>query len=192
MHSASWLNTGFVTRVPHVEQELFAPSLTCLSGVRAHVVKLYMSSRFWLRIVMTFTISALKWCSIRPICFVGYMFYSCYLYLFPYIGFRHDVHIKWCSLSGTFLGGCVCQQRVGIPMGTNCAILPDDLFINSIEAAFIHGLLKKNKRTLALSFNSLKYRINWEIYTVYIGAAWMLLHIYGKLTMRTLKSSLFS
>jgi hypothetical protein len=38
-------------------------------------------------------------------------------------------------------------------MGTNCAILPDDLFINSIEAAFIHGLLKKNKRTLALSFN---------------------------------------
>jgi hypothetical protein len=101
----SWLNTGFVTRVPHVEQELFAPSLTFLSGVRAHVVKLYMSSRFWLRIVMTFTISALKWCSIRPICFVGYMFYSCYLYLFPYIGFRHDVYIKWCSLSGTFLGG---------------------------------------------------------------------------------------
>jgi hypothetical protein len=80
-----------------VEQELFAPSLTFLSGVRAHVVKLYMSSRFWLRIVMTFTISALKWCSIRPICFVGYMFYSCYLYLFPYIGFRHDVHIKRCS-----------------------------------------------------------------------------------------------
>jgi hypothetical protein len=49
--------------------------------------------------------------------------------------------------------GRVCQQRVGIPMGTTYATLPDDLFINSIEAAYIHGLLKKNKRTLALSFN---------------------------------------
>jgi hypothetical protein len=39
---------------------------------------------------------------------------------------------------------------------------------------------------------ALKYRINWEIYTPYAGAAGMLLHINGKLTMGKLKSSLLS
>jgi hypothetical protein len=45
------------------------------------------------------------------------------------------------------------QQTFGIPMGTNCAPLLADLFHYSYEADFIHGLLKKNKKKLARSFN---------------------------------------
>ena len=50
-------------------------------------------------------------------------------------------------------GGHVFQQTVGIPMGTNCAPLHDNLFLYSYEADFIHGLLKKNEKKLARSFN---------------------------------------
>ena len=50
-------------------------------------------------------------------------------------------------------GGRVFQQTVGIPMGTNCAPLLADLFLYSHEADFIQGLLKKNKKKLARSFN---------------------------------------
>jgi hypothetical protein len=46
------------------------------------------------------------------------------------------------------------QQTVGIPMGTNCAPLLADLFLYSYEADFIQGLLKKNEKKLARSFNS--------------------------------------
>ena len=49
-------------------------------------------------------------------------------------------------------GGRVFQQTVGIPMGTNCALLAD-LFLYSYEADFIQGLLKKNEKKLAWSFN---------------------------------------
>jgi hypothetical protein len=49
-------------------------------------------------------------------------------------------------------GGRVFQQTVGIPMGTNCALLAD-LFLYSYEANFIQGLLKKNEKKLARSFN---------------------------------------
>jgi hypothetical protein len=46
------------------------------------------------------------------------------------------------------------QQTVGIPMGTNyCAPLLADLFLYSHEAEFIQGLLKKNGKKLARSFN---------------------------------------
>jgi hypothetical protein len=45
-------------------------------------------------------------------------------------------------------GGCIFQQIVGIPMGTNCAPLPVDLFLYSYEADFIQGLLKKNEKSL--------------------------------------------
>ena len=38
-------------------------------------------------------------------------------------------------------------------MGTNCAPLLTDLFLYSYEADFIHGLLKKNEKKLARSFN---------------------------------------
>ena len=50
-------------------------------------------------------------------------------------------------------GGRVFQQTVGIPMGTNCAPLLADLFLYSYEADFIQGLLKKNEKNLARSFN---------------------------------------
>ena len=40
--------------------------------------------------------------------------------------------------------GRVFQQTIGIPMGTNCALLLADLFIYSYKADFIQGLLKKN------------------------------------------------
>ena len=50
-------------------------------------------------------------------------------------------------------GGRVYQQTVGIPMGTNCAPLLADLFLYSYEAYFILGLLNKNEKMLARSFN---------------------------------------
>ena len=50
-------------------------------------------------------------------------------------------------------GGRVFQQTVGIPMGTNCGPLLADLFFYSYAADFIQGLLKKNEKKLARSFN---------------------------------------
>ena len=50
-------------------------------------------------------------------------------------------------------GGRVFQQTVGIPMGANCAPLLADLFLYSYEAELIQGLLKKNEKKLARSFN---------------------------------------
>ena len=49
-------------------------------------------------------------------------------------------------------GGRVFQQKVGIPMGTNCAPLLAELFLYSYEADFIQGLLKKNEKKLAFNF----------------------------------------
>jgi hypothetical protein len=51
------------------------------------------------------------------------------------------------------LGGRIFQQTAGIPLGTNCASLLADLFLYSYEADFIQGLLKKNEKNLARSFN---------------------------------------
>ena len=50
-------------------------------------------------------------------------------------------------------GGRVFQQTVDIPMGTNCAPLRADLFLYSYDADAIQGLLKKNEKELARSFN---------------------------------------
>jgi hypothetical protein len=44
-------------------------------------------------------------------------------------------------------------DRVDIPMDTNCTRLLTDLFLYSYEADFIQGLLKKNEKKLARSFN---------------------------------------
>ena len=46
-----------------------------------------------------------------------------------------------------------CFSTVCIPMGTNYAPLLADLFLYSYEADFIQGLLKKNEKKLAKSFN---------------------------------------
>ena len=53
----------------------------------------------------------------------------------------------WCLLDG------VLQHIVSIPMGTSCAPFLADLFLYSFEADFIQGLLKKNEKKLARSFN---------------------------------------
>ena len=45
------------------------------------------------------------------------------------------------------------QSYLCIPMGTNCAPLLGDLFLYSYEADFIQGLLRKNEKKLARSFN---------------------------------------
>jgi len=50
-------------------------------------------------------------------------------------------------------GGRVFQQTVGIPMGTNCAPPLVGLFLYSYDADCIPGLLKKNEKKLARSFN---------------------------------------
>jgi hypothetical protein len=50
-------------------------------------------------------------------------------------------------------GERVFQEKVGIHMGTNCAPLLADLFLNSYEADFIQVFLKKNERKLTRSFN---------------------------------------
>jgi hypothetical protein len=48
----------------------------------------------------------------------------------------------------------VFQQIVGIPMGTNCALLLSDLFLYSYNAEFIQKLLHEKNKPLALALNS--------------------------------------
>ena len=50
-------------------------------------------------------------------------------------------------------GGEIFQQRVGIPMGTNCAPLLADLFLYSYETEFLQELVKNKKIKEARSFN---------------------------------------
>ena len=50
-------------------------------------------------------------------------------------------------------GGRIFQQKVYIHMGTNCAPLLAYLFLYSYEEDFIKGLLQKNEKKLARSFN---------------------------------------
>ena len=50
-------------------------------------------------------------------------------------------------------GGNVFKKIVGIPMGTNCAPLPADIFLYSYEAEFIQSLFSTGKKKLASQFN---------------------------------------
>ena len=50
-------------------------------------------------------------------------------------------------------GGTIFQQRIGIPMGTNCAPLLADIFLYSYEAEFIQTLLSTGRKNLASQFN---------------------------------------
>ena len=50
-------------------------------------------------------------------------------------------------------GGTLFQQVVGIPMGTNCAPLVDDLFLYSYESEFLQKLIKDKKIHEARAFN---------------------------------------
>ena len=45
------------------------------------------------------------------------------------------------------------RQMVGIPMGTNCALLLDDLFLYSYENEVLDKLIKEANRKLARKFN---------------------------------------
>jgi hypothetical protein len=56
------------------------------------------------------------------------------------------INMLECLIDNIFVmfDGRVFQQTIGIPMGTNCALLLADLFIYSYKADFIQGLLKKN------------------------------------------------
>jgi hypothetical protein len=104
------------------------------------------------------------------------------------------------------IGGRVFQQTVAIHMGANCSPLLANLFLYSYEADVIQGLLKKNEKKLARSFNftfrcsddvfSLNnsrfcdfvdriYPIELEIKsTTYINRSASYLDLYPKLTMR--------
>ena len=50
--------------------------------------------------------------------------------------------------------GKVFQQTVGIPMGTNCALLLADIFLYSYEADFIQSSLLYGKETFSISVQS--------------------------------------
>jgi hypothetical protein len=50
-------------------------------------------------------------------------------------------------------GGRVYQQAVYSPMHINCASLLTDFLLYSYKADFLQGLLKKNEKKLARSFN---------------------------------------
>ena len=58
-----------------------------------------------------------------------------------------------CNIYDVF-GDPIFQQTVGIPMGTNCAQLLADLFLNSYEAEFFQKLVREKNKTLAVAFNS--------------------------------------
>ena len=69
-----------------------------------------------------------------------------------------EVDIK--SMSGFLIdniyvvfGDWVFQQSIGIPMGTNCALLLADLLLYSYEAEFVQKLLRDNNKTIVVSFN---------------------------------------
>ena len=50
-------------------------------------------------------------------------------------------------------GGHIFRQVIGIPMGTNCAPLPADLFLYSYENEFPDNMVRSGHRRLARSFN---------------------------------------
>ena len=69
------------------------------------------------------------------------------------------INMLECLIDNIFVmfGGLALQQTVRIPMGTNCASLLADVFLYSYEVDLIKGLLKKNERKLARSFNVTYY-----------------------------------
>ena len=50
-------------------------------------------------------------------------------------------------------GGRLFRQVIGIPMGTNCALLLADLFLYSFENEFLDNMIRSGHRRLARSFN---------------------------------------
>ena len=50
-------------------------------------------------------------------------------------------------------GGCLFRQLIGIPMGTNCAILLADLFLYSYENEFLYNMIRSGHKRLIRTFN---------------------------------------
>ena len=50
-------------------------------------------------------------------------------------------------------GGCLFDQVIGTPMGTNCAPLLADLFFYSYENEFLDNMIKSGHKRLNRSFN---------------------------------------
>ena len=50
-------------------------------------------------------------------------------------------------------GECLFRRVIGIPMGTNCALLIADLYLYSYENEFLDNIIKSGHRSLARSFN---------------------------------------
>ena len=50
-------------------------------------------------------------------------------------------------------GGCLFRQVIGIPMGTNCALLLADHFLYSYESEFLDNTIRGGHRKLARTFN---------------------------------------
>jgi hypothetical protein len=69
------------------------------------------------------------------------------------------INMLECLIDNIFVmfGGLALQQTVCMPMDTNCASLLADLFLYSYDVDLIQGLLKKNERKLARSFNVTYY-----------------------------------
>ena len=80
----------------------------------------------------------------NPLCIIGK-----YILLLTLL---HCWHHKFDNLF-VECGGEIFQQVIGIPMGTNCALLLADIFLYSYETEFIQTLIKSGKRHLAKSFN---------------------------------------
>jgi hypothetical protein len=79
---------------------------------------------------------------------------------------------------------------LGIPMVTNCTPRLADMFLYSYEANFIQGLLKKNEKKLARSFN-FTFRYIDDVLSLN-NSRFGDFHINGKFTMGKFKSSLLS
>ena len=60
---------------------------------------------------------------------------------------------SYCVRTKVLTKSVVFQQKVGSPMGTNCAPLLADIFLYSYEADFIQSLLSTGKKKLASQFN---------------------------------------
>ena len=74
------------------------------------------------------------------------------------------INMLECLIDNVFVifSGRVFQQTIDIPMGKNCVPLLADLLLFSYEADFIQGLLKKNEKKLARSFNfAFRYIYRW-------------------------------
>jgi hypothetical protein len=77
-----------------------------------------------------------------------------------------------CIYFGPAIGGTLFQQVVGIPMGTNCALLLADLFLYSYESEFLQKLVKDKKIHEAV----------WKIYDFKIEVVPLIINFSTELT----------